>query len=49
MSNDELEQELNAELSRLMREYEDRGLDMDSIYEALSWHSTLAESRTGRV
>lgn len=44
-SDDDLQQELNAELSQLIREYEQRGLDPDEIGEALSWHSTLAASR----
>lgn len=40
-------QDLDAELSRLIREYEDRGLDPAEIGDSLLWHSELARSRSG--
>jgi hypothetical protein len=44
--SDDLKQELNAELSRLIREYDERGLDPDDIGEAMLWHSELATVRS---
>jgi uncharacterized protein Smg (DUF494 family) len=44
MSN-ELQHELDAELSQLIREYEDRGLPAADIRDALLWHSELASTR----
>jgi len=46
MSN--LKQQLDTELSRLIREYEDRGLSADEIGDSLDWHSELAQSRSTR-
>jgi len=46
MSN--LKQQLDAELSRLVREYEERGLSPDQIGDSLDWHSELAQSRSTR-
>jgi len=37
--------DLNEELSTLIREYEARGLSADEISDSLSWHADLAESR----
>ena len=44
MSN--LKQQLDAELSQLLREYEDRGLSPDKIGDSLEWHYELAQSRS---
>lgn len=44
----DLKQQLDAELSRLVREYEDRGLDPDEIGDSLDWHSELAITRSQR-
>lgn len=41
-----LKQELDEELSQLIREYEDRGLTSDDIADSLEWHVELAESRS---
>lgn len=43
---DELKQELDAELSRLVREYDDRGLEPNEIGDSLHWHSQLASVRS---
>lgn len=40
-----MKQELDAELSQLVRQYEERGLDPASIGDSLQWHATLATSR----
>lgn len=42
-----LKQQLDNELSQLIREYEERGLSADEIGDSLSWHLELAESREG--
>lgn len=42
----ELKQELDEQLSLLVREYEDRGLSSDDIADSLEWHADLAESRS---
>ena len=39
-------QELNTELSRLIREYKERGLSPSEISDALIWHSELANSQS---
>lgn len=44
----DLKQQLDAELSRLVREYEERGLAPDEIGDSLDWHSELALSRSQR-
>lgn len=41
----DLKQKLDAELSRLVREYQERGLSADEIGDSLDWHSELAQSR----
>lgn len=43
--SDELKQELDAHLSELIRQYEDRGLSPNEIGDSLRWHGELAESR----
>lgn len=45
MTND-LKQQLDAELSRLIREYDDRGLSSEEIEDSLQWHSELASARS---
>lgn len=44
MSSD-LKQELDRDLSELIREYEKRGLASDDISDSMFWHSELARSR----
>lgn len=44
----DLKQQLDADLSRLIREYEDRGLSPDTIGDSLDWHSELARSRSSK-
>lgn len=44
----DLKQQLDAELSQLVREYESRGLSPDEIGDSLAWHYELAQSRTQR-
>lgn len=44
MSND-LKQELDQQLSVLVREYQSRGLSTDEICDSLSWHEELAQVR----
>lgn len=44
----DLKQQLDAELSQLVREYEDRGLSPDEIGDSLDWHSELALTRSQR-
>lgn len=44
--SDELKQELNTELSRLIREYDQQGMDPEDIGDALLWHSELAVVRS---
>jgi hypothetical protein len=42
----DLKQQLDAELSQLVREYEERGLSPDEIGDSLAWHMDLAHSRS---
>lgn len=44
MSSD-LKQELDRDLSELIREYEKRGLASADISDSMIWHSELARSR----
>lgn len=42
----ELKQELDEQLSLLVRKYEDRGMSSDDIADSLEWHAELADSRS---
>lgn len=44
MSTD-LKNELNSQLSTLIREYQESGLEPEEISESLLWHSELARTR----
>jgi hypothetical protein len=43
--DEQLKQDLDAEISRLLREYESEGLDAETIAESFDRYSTLAETR----
>lgn len=45
----DLKQQLDAELSQIVRQYEDQGLSPDEIGDSLAWHLELAESRKGKT
>lgn len=50
-SQEELQQQFDEDLSKLLHEYEDLGLPPNKITDSLSWHAELARSRdkSGRV
>lgn len=44
----DLQQEFDEELSRLLREYQDRGLSFEEMIESLDWHYDLALVRQSK-
>lgn len=42
----ELKDELNTELSRLIREYKSEGMSSEDIRDSLDWHADLALARS---
>lgn len=49
MSDDDMKQELDARLSELIHEFEERGLSHDDISDSLFWHYELEESRSETI